>query len=216
MSGWNMQVPIPLGPLDYDSFLANMPSTKPVVFLSSTAKDLTAHREAAARAARQAGFDCRMMEEFEAQTRKGAYLACMEKVRECDVLVVLVAHRYGWVPGEQPDPELAKSITWLECEEALSIGKEVLAFVIDPHFEWPVELQEVYGAAEELDGGQLNGKVQREIAYNVKLDEFKEWLEGLGFRRTFSDTASVNSQVREQLAKWLERHPDFPGINSVT
>ena len=95
-----------------------MPITKPIVFISSTAKDLAAHRDAAAKAARQAGFEDVRMEDFEAQSRKPPYAACMEKVRECDVLVVIVAHRYGWVPEDQPGKQ-AKSITWLECEEML-------------------------------------------------------------------------------------------------
>src|SRR2546427_7075109 len=106
-----------------------MPITKPVVFISSTAKDLQEHREAAARAARQAGFDAQMMEDFEAQSLKPAYPACMEKVRACDVLVVIVAHRYGWVPEDQPDKQ-TKSISWLECEEIRRAGKELLAFVV--------------------------------------------------------------------------------------
>ena len=84
-------------PIDYDEFCADMPITKPVVFISSTAKDLAEHREAAAKAARQAGFEATMMEDFEAQSLKPPYPACMEKVRGCDVLVVIVAHRYGWV-----------------------------------------------------------------------------------------------------------------------
>ncbi len=188
-----------------------MPSTKPVVFISSTAKDLAEHREAAARAARQAGFEYQIIEEFEAQSLNGAYPACMDKVSDCDVLVVLVAHRYGWVPADQPDPRLAKSITWLECEEALRMGKEVLTFVIDPDFKWPVELKEAYRATEALERGKLTQKVQKEIARNVKkLGELKTWLGGLGFRRTFTDAASVNSEVQDQLTKWLKRqHPDF-------
>ena len=58
-----------------------------------------------------------MMEYFTAQGRAKPYKACMEKVAPCDVLVVIVAHRYGWVPPDQPRPE-DKSITWLECERA--------------------------------------------------------------------------------------------------
>lgn len=49
-----------------------MPITKPVVFISSTAKDLQEHREAAAEAARQAGFEYQMMEDFEAQNGEDA------------------------------------------------------------------------------------------------------------------------------------------------
>jgi len=131
-----------------------MPVTKPVVFISSTAKDLAQHREAAARAAHQAGFEYQMMEDFEAQSLKPSYQACMEKVRGCDVLVVIVAHRYGWVPADQLDKQ-AKSITWLECEEMLRTGKEVLAFVVDPDCKWPAELKEDYRATEAIQKGTL-------------------------------------------------------------
>ena len=197
-------------PFDYDKFRADMPITKPVVFISSTAKDLADHREAAARAARQAGFDCQMMEDFEAQTLMTSYPACMEKVRGCDVLIVLVALRYGWVPEDQPG-NLAKSITWLECEEIRDAGKEVLALVIDPGHKWPAEWKESYRATEALEEGTLTQEVKEEIARNVKkLGEFKAWLGSLGFRRTFTDPASVNSEVQEQLTKWLKRqHPNL-------
>ena len=169
-----------------------MPITKPIVFISSTAKDLAAHRDAAAKAARQAGFEDVRMEDFEAQSRKPPYAACMEKVRECDVLVVIVAHRYGWVPEDQPDKQ-AKSITWLECEEMLreakeKPSKEVLAFVVDPDYKWPLEFKEAYRATEALEQGNLTRAVQAEIKRNVKkLAEFKAWLESLGFRRKFTD-----------------------------
>lgn len=51
-------------------------------------------------------------------------------VRECDVLVVLVAHRYGWVPSDQPDKG-TKSITWLECEAMRAGGGRGIAGVGD-------------------------------------------------------------------------------------
>ena len=189
-----------------------MPITKPVVFISSTSKDLPEHRQAAARAARQAGFEALMMEDFEAQTLKPPYLACMEKVRSCDVLVAILAHRYGWVPQDQPDKQ-GKSITWLECEQIRSAGKEVLAFVVDPAHKWPVELKEAYRATEALVNGTLTPEGAIEIASDVKkLGEFKTWLETLGFRRVFTDPSSLNSEVQEQLNKWLKRHPDFHAV----
>ena len=173
-----------------------MPIIKPVVFISSTAKDLQEHREAAARAARQAGFEAQMMEDFEAQSLKPPYPACMEKVRDCDVLIVIVAHRYGWAPQGQPDKQ-SKSITWLECEQIRGAGKEVLAFVVDPAHKWPAELKEAYRATEALEKGTLTRKAKAEITRNVKnLGEFKKWLDTLGFRRTFTDPDSLNSEVQ--------------------
>jgi hypothetical protein len=171
-----------------------MPITKPVVFLSSTSKDLTEYRDAAARAARQAGFHAEMMEDFEAQSLKPPYAACMEKVRGCDVLVVIVAHRYGWVPPDQPDG-LAKSITWLECEEIRQDGREVLAYVVDPAHPWKAELKEAYRATEALLRGDFSS--MGEIARDVKsLAAFKDWLNSLGFRRLFTTPESLNSLVQ--------------------
>ena len=76
--------------LHYHGIQRRMPVTKPVVFISSTSADLRLHRDAAARAARQAGFEPDIMEDFEAQSLKPPYPACMDKVAECDVLVVIV------------------------------------------------------------------------------------------------------------------------------
>jgi hypothetical protein len=53
---------------------------------------------------------------------------CCDKVTQADVLVAIVAHRYGWIPPGQPANQF-KSITWLECEEAVRQGKEVLVFL---------------------------------------------------------------------------------------
>ena len=74
----------------------------PVVFISSTSEDLKQHREQAAKAALASGFSPRMMEYFPAG---GPSLReCLEKVGEAEVVVVLVAHRYGWVPDATENP----------------------------------------------------------------------------------------------------------------
>ena len=41
-----------------------------------------------------------------------------DTVAEADVLVLIVAHRYGWVPPDQEGGE-DKSITWLDLSSAL-------------------------------------------------------------------------------------------------
>src|SRR5205814_1225918 len=111
------------------------------VFISSTSEDLKLFREAARDAAIRAGFEPVMMEYFNAQGEHAPYKACMEKVVGCDVVVAIVAHRYGWAPPDQPGPKAnrTKSITWLECERArkLTPRREVLAFVVDEKCVWP-------------------------------------------------------------------------------
>src|SRR5579871_2239477 len=178
----------------------------PVVFISSTSEDLREHREQAAKAARASGFSPRMMEYFPASGSKPSLGACLDMVEEAEVVVVLVAHRYGWVPEDASNSE-GKSITWLECSHAWTRGKEVLAFLVDPEFEWPDRLREEYRliggrklAAREFD--QLREEVQRN---EERLAEFKKQLNGY-FRSQFTDAASVRPLVSEALAQWRLKH----------
>ena len=156
----------------------------PKVFISSTSEDLKPCREAARDAALQAGFEPVMMEYFNAQGQAAPYKACMEKVAGCDVVVAIVAHRYGWTPPDQPGPKAkrTKSITRLECEKArkLEPPREVLAFLVDEKYSWPAELRESY----RLEQGAPGEEVTRNL---VQLREFKQWLSGLGFRGSFTN-----------------------------
>src|SRR5207342_2453106 len=97
------------------------------------------YREQAAKAAAASGFSPRMMEYFAASGHAPTVTACREKVAEAEVVVVIVAQRYGWVPEGSDNPD-AKSITWLECDYARTLGKEVLAFLVDPDYRWPADL----------------------------------------------------------------------------
>lgn len=164
----------------------------PIVFISSTSDDLKDHREQAARAALASGFYPLMMEYFPAAGHRPTLAACLEEVDKAEVVVVLVAHRYGWVPDD-PSNRDAKSITWLECHRAWNVtGKEVLAFLVEPNCDWPVELREDYRLIEDknLPTRKYN-QVRTEVKRNEeKLDQFKKQLSGY-LRATFTDAASV-------------------------
>ena len=84
---------------------------------------------AAADAARKAGFLAVMSEDFPAKDARPLD-ECLTKVAKADLVVAIVAHRYGWVPND-PLNQDNKSITWLECERAAKEGKDVLAFLLD-------------------------------------------------------------------------------------
>ena len=174
----------------------------PVVFISSTSDDLKEHREQAAKAARASGFSPRMMEYFPASGHAPSLPACLEKVAEAEVVVVLVAHRCGWVPDAPENPG-KKSITWLECEHARQVTKkEVLAFLVDPDYPWPAELREDYRLVKERKKPGIVEEVDRN---EEKLGQFKKELSGY-FRGTFTDAASVRPLVSEALAAWRQRH----------
>lgn len=193
----------------------------PVVFISSTSEDLKEHRQIAVRAALATGFAPRTMEYFSACGHLPTLRACLEMVDEAEVIVVLVADRYGWVPEDVSNPD-QKSITWLECDHARFVnGKEVLAFLLEPTYAWPAEWREDYRlvTSKDLPDDEFD-RVRKEVRRNEKkLAEFKRELSTY-FRGTFTDAASVRALVSEALAAWRARNrpatmtiaPQDPGM----
>jgi hypothetical protein len=119
----------------------------PRIFISSTSYDLREHRSAAQRVASNLHLTRIVLEDFESDGRNPPLHECLRRVREeADVLVVILAKRYGWVPSEDwpdlPPEQTGKSITWLECLEARRKGIAVLPFVLDEEAEWPEQLEE--------------------------------------------------------------------------
>jgi hypothetical protein len=184
---------------------------RPIVFISSTADDLKEHRQEAKEAVLASGFAPEMMEYFPASGRP-TLQACLEKVDEAEVLVLLVAHRYGWVPVDPLNSD-QKSITWLEYERALLMRKEVLAFLVDPKYDWPTHLLENYRLVDERQkAGDEYYRLHEEVIRNEKkLEEFKKEL-GRYLTAEFTDAASVRSRVSEALNAWRLRH--FPAVRS--
>jgi formylglycine-generating enzyme required for sulfatase activity len=180
----------------------------PVVFISSTVDDLKEHREQAAKAAMASGFSPRWMEYFPASGDKPSLEACREKVAEAEVVVAIVAHRYGWVP-EGPGNPHHKSITWLECDHARAAGKEVLAFLVDPAYDWPPQLREDYRLVQDKNQpARRYNQIRKEVRRNEeKLAAFKKDVSAC-IRKTFTDAASIRPLVSEALADWRRRrHP---------
>jgi hypothetical protein len=189
----------------------------PVVFISSTVEDLKAYRVAADFEAQRAGFKVQMLEYWVASADKPPVKKCLEEVAKADVLVAIVAHRYGWVPPDQTGGD-AKSITWLECEEARRDGAgkkkmEVLAFLVaqdSGDFKWPLELREEYRLAEAAAQSKFTPELGVEVQRNLaKLQEFKKWLGAPGIYHTFTSPDSLRAEVAASLRGWLTRHPEF-------
>src|SRR5438067_190400 len=172
----------------------------PTVFISATFEDLKPYRLAARDAAVSARFHPEMMEYFPAEGQYPPPDACRAKLREADVLVAIVAHRYGWVP----DPAHPKSITWLECEEAVRTGKEVLAFLAEG--DWPVQLEESYRITEALQIGKATPQLLQEVQCNIaRLAEFRQWLNGLGVCAAFTHADDLGRKVEGALREWRGR-----------
>lgn len=96
--------------------------TQPKVFISSTILNLPSERAAALKAVNKVD-GLPVMSEFtmEAQN-KNSVAACLDKVRDSDIYVLIIGGKYGW------QPEGNESITELEYQTALDNKIPILVF----------------------------------------------------------------------------------------
>jgi hypothetical protein len=181
----------------------------PTVFISSTSEDLKPYRDAARDAAIGAGLLPVMMEYFVA-TGGPSLPECLRKVSQADEVVAIVAHRYGWVPPDQPAGEY-KSITWLECEHAEREGKRVLGFLVGPATDWPVQLKESYRVTAAMDDGTFTPALAEEVQRNIaNLAKFKQHL-SRNIRPTFRNPDDLRGKIESALREWHGESPTVQG-----
>ena len=116
------------------------------VYISSTYQDLVDHRAAVDRTLRRMGHDVIGMEQYIAEGSKPVD-RCKADVRAADAYVIIVAWRFGYVPGRTASPPDGRSITEIELAEAQASGKPVLAFLLDPEAPWPPNRVDAMGGA---------------------------------------------------------------------
>ena len=169
------------------------------IFLSSTAIDLKEHRQKVSDAILHQGDLPIGMEDFGALPNEPVEV-CQDKARSCDALVVMVAHRYGWVPGPTEGGDGHKSITWLEVESALKAGKPVFAFLVDPNYGWaqPKEQDLLTQVKSKEEAVEVFKKVKA-------LQDFRSFLKrdaGLT-RDIFTSPEDLATKVATSLSNWL-------------
>jgi len=160
-----------------------------LVFISSTYLDNVARRRVVLEAVRRAGrmVAVGMEEQFTADERPTVEV-CRSRAAECDVLVGIVAHRYGWEPEGQVAGE-EKSITWLEYEAAREAGRPRLMFEIDPRVPFTLA---------ELDPDDCWRKQER-------LQRFKARYAKDQLPTVFRED-NLGMLVQQALSEWRERH----------
>ncbi len=120
-------------------------TSKPLVYVSSTFGDLLEYRQEAIESILSLGAIPVAMEDFGSNPSSPLDI-CRDKVRGSDVMVLILAHRYGAVL-----PGMDASITEYEYGAAREAGKPVLAFIIKPQIPWPPQLIDVGQEARCLD-----------------------------------------------------------------
>lgn len=113
------------------------------VYISSTFEDLREHRLAATQVLRQLGHEVVAMEDYVAESSVPLGKV-LPDVEAADVVVEIVAWRYGYIPQVGPTVPGATagktSITEYEYRKAVETKKPVLAFLLDDRAPWPAHL----------------------------------------------------------------------------
>jgi len=113
------------------------------VFISYTGQDLEAHAEIVSDMVKRLNSGTgrnwvAIDHKFWAPTGRPSVKECMEQVERCQILIVLVAFRYGWVPTPEEGGDGESSITRLEVERARAVGLEVIPFLVEDTARWNV------------------------------------------------------------------------------
>ncbi|MCK5218970.1 SUMF1/EgtB/PvdO family nonheme iron enzyme [bacterium] len=149
------------------------------VFVSSTYLDNGDRRKIVQAAITMAGMVWHGMEIFTASTQP-AVEECLRFAKEADVLVGIIAWRYGW------EPDGKESITEMEYDA----GRNRLMFQIDPTLRVNLE--------KDFDPGPDKWKKQE------KLDAFKKKFSDDQMPAYFNET-TLQAKVLQALNQWRER-----------
>jgi hypothetical protein len=152
----------------------------PRIFISSTFEDLQGFRQATFDAIHSLGAYGDNMIHWSADERSGK-IHSIERVRQSDLLILIVAHRYGYVPtGEDI------SVTHQEYRAAQAGRIPVLAFFVDEEAPWPPN--------------------QIEHNRRTELQAFKREVEQAVTRKLFRSSDELGRLVTQALAQFIERH----------
>lgn len=164
------------------------------VFLSSTAQDLSAHRKVADDTILRLSQESVVMERFGPLPGEPA-AECERKASECDVVVCIVAHRYGFVPEKGQG-----SITRREVEAAKKAGKDVLAWIVADDHPWMEKKEQdlLTDPTVFTDPARV-----AEVATGVQaLAEFKGWLRASFVCDTFTTPDDLGRKVAVALSTY--------------
>jgi formylglycine-generating enzyme required for sulfatase activity len=173
----------------------------PTAFISSTCEDLreTGHRDAM----RDAALRTRLRPEMQEYWETGDHPPldeCLHRVNTTQVLVLAVAHRYGWIPDGQ-----TRSITWLECAEALATEKKILVYIMSPDYAYDPMLRDSTRLADAFAGDGDVEKLTTGMRARVKgLKDFKDWLTARFVPQSFTTAEDLGQRVEIDLLRWAQ------------
>lgn len=170
-------------------------NARPVVVVSSTARDLPEHRKEVMDACLRMGMLPVMMEHLPASDAE-AISASLKLVDEADIYVGVFAHRYGYVPKQNNPRQI--SVTEMEYDRAVERKIPRLIFVIDknhPLADFTIK---------DIDTGESA----------QKLAQFKSRIETENIVNFFKSSADLRAHVINSLSQL--RQPDLTTFHYVS
>ena len=149
--------------------------------MSSTLEDLQEYRTSVRRAVQRLQNHADDMI-FWSADEKTPVASSISHVRNTDLLILLVAHRYGHIPEND-----TRSITEIEFDTAIEQDIPILAFFVESDFPWPPAY------------------IELETDLRDRLDQFKLKVEQSCTRKTFTTTDSLEIAVSQALANYDRR-----------
>ncbi|MEZ5387331.1 MAG: DUF4062 domain-containing protein [Prosthecobacter sp.] len=160
--------------------MSNKPRSIPQVMVSSTFKDLEEHRQALIKALKSNGLTDAAMENDSARL-VDVIDSSLQKVADSSAYVAIIGKRYGQVPKCAKRNPKGVSITELEFDKAIELGRPILLFVMgkdhlvhEDHVESKAVNKKKLKAFIERAKTHECSEVHRVYAQFNSLDEFKE------------------------------------------
>src|SRR5258708_1252027 len=156
------------------------------VFISSTSRDLADYRQAAINVCNELKFVPIAMEFFSAMG-VGATEGSKQKLRESDLYIGILAHRYGYV-----EEGYDRAVTEIEFDYAGELSLDRLCFLVESSYPWP---------PDAIDYKQLDALNHFRIKINSSL-----------IRAEFTTVDDFKAKVMSALVNWQMRNPDKMGL----
>lgn len=160
------------------------------IFISSTYKDLIAHRHVVADAMERLGLQLERMEAFGARPQEATQV-CLTAIDASELFIGIYAHRYGYVPTGS-----AVSVTEAEFDYAFKSRRPTFCFFVDEDYPWPE------GLVENEPGRSL-------------LRTFKTRVEKLVVRDVFTTPEVLASRAASSVGRFLLADPRKHGATNA-
>jgi hypothetical protein len=161
------------------------------VMISSTARDLPAHRDQVRLGCLRTGFEPReMMENLPALDQHAVEIS-LTMVADADVYLGIFAHRYGTIPAGY-----TKSITEMEYDRAVDLGKPRLIFFIHKDHALHIDDVETGPGAEKLKALKDRIGAERVAAFFKSPEDLRAHVvEALQAQGRQLDAAAIGDEV---------------------